>query len=217
MLRWEQISDETMAYCDLKEDPMFSKIKNKELYIKGSFAIAEKVASQYAEEDLAEILRQHHVPIYFRDNEEQNEVLFSQIQSQIYYEKNCKMIELFLPCIRIKTQALKQYGYQVSFDQLLSLHIAHEFYHFHEYEYDRRTYELLPKIDYLTMNIIHRKAAINRCSEIAAHRFAQVITKITLHPKLMDYMYLIKRGIYQENEVLQIVTNAGEILQGGTK
>lgn len=215
MLKWEQISDEIMAYCDLKEDPMFSNIKSAMAYIKGSFDIAEKVAMQYKEADLLGILRQHNVQIVYHEDKKQNEMLFSQVQSQIYYDKDCKTIELFLPSIREKRDALIWYGYEIAFEDLLFLHIAHEFYHFYEYEYDRRTYELLPKVDCKMMHVIPRKCAVNRCSEIAAHRFAQKITKVQMHPKIMDYMYFTKKGIYKENDVWQIATNAMEALQGG--
>lgn len=214
MLRWGQISDEIMAYCDLKEDPMFSKIANKDIYIRGSVAIANKVASLYENKDLVGILRQHHVQINYHEDSKANDMLFSQIQSQIYYEKNRKIIDIFLPCIIEKIDALQAYGYEISLEELLKLHIAHEFYHFYEYEYNSRTYELLPKVDYRMLHVIHRKASVHRSSEIAAHRFAQVITKAQLHPKLMDYLYLIKKETYQENEVCEIISNIAETLQG---
>lgn len=217
MLKWKQISDEMMAYCELKEDSIFSKIENMEFYIKESFAIAEKAARQYKDKDLFAILQKHHVQICYHDDTGESEMMFSKVQSQIYYEKDCRVIDIFLPCIREKMDALKQYGYQISFEELLAIHMAHEFYHFYEYEYDKRTYEMLPKVDYRMMHVISRKAAVHRSSEIAAHRFAQIITKAPLHPKLMDYMYLIKKGIYQENDVFQIVNKAEKALLGGTK
>ncbi len=217
MLKWNQISDEVMGYCDLKEDPMFHKIENIEFYIRESFAIAERTVKQYEDRDLLAILQQYHVQICYHEDSGKNEMTFSQIQSQIYYDKNCKIIDLYLPCIREKMNALEQYGYQMSFEELLKMHIAHEFYHFHEYENDKRTYEMLPKVNDKIMRVISRSATVHRSSEIAAHRFAQIITKAPLHPKLMDYMYLIKKGIYQENEVFDIFLDAEEAFRGGTR
>lgn len=213
MIEWKQISDEIMAYCDLKEDSMFSRIENIECYVRESFAIAEKIAKQYENRNLEAILQQFHVQICYHEDSDKNEIKFSKIQSQIYYEKERRIIDVYLPCIQEKLEVLKQYGYQISLEELLKIHLAHEFYHFYEFEYDKRTYEMLPEVNYRILYVINRRAAVHRTSEIAAHRFAQVITRAPLHPKSMDYMYLIKKGIYRENEVFQIFKNARKALQ----
>lgn len=217
MLKWEQISDEILAFCDLKEDPMFSKIDDIGFYIRESFAIAEKTVKQYENQNLTAMLQQSNVKIYYHENTNQNEMTFSEIQSQLYYDKKCKMIDIYLPGIQKKMDALNQYGFQITLEELLEIHMAHEFYHFYEFEQDKRTYEILPKVNRKIMHVINKKSAVLKCSEIAAHRFAKIITKAPLHPKLMDYMCLIEKGVYGENEVFQFFLDAEESLRGGTR
>ncbi len=212
MFEWEKATDEVMAYCDLKEDPMFSKIKNKSMYIRGSFKIAGNVANHYQAYNLSELLKKDSVEIFYHNNEQKNDRFFSEIHSQIYYNTNQKMIDIFLPCLRDKADALHQFGISISLEELVILHIAHEFYHFYEFKYDKRTFEMLPKAEYKTMGFIRRKAEIHQCSEIAAHRFAQLVTQAPIHPKLMDYIYLIQKGVCQEADVNRLIKEASELI-----
>ena len=74
------------------------------------------------------------------------------------------------------------------------IHLAHEFFHFLEYQ--RRPFFLEKLEPVVTARLLGyaRKAAINRCSEAAAHAFAKTLLGLERLPNYYDYVYLIAIG-----------------------
>lgn len=214
MLLDKQISNTIFAYLDLKEDIMFEHITDLNSYIKESFWIAEQAASRFEQVDFETLLCKFNVQIRLQEHDFNDS--FSQIQSQIIYKNKHKCIDLYLPCIREKKEALNHFGYAISLEELLHIHLAHEFYHFYEFEFKKHTEELLPAVSYRFLGMFSQKAFVRKCSEVSAHRFAQLICHTSIHPKLMDYYYYIYKNMYTTEKVNDILEQADNYLKEHT-
>lgn len=78
-------------------------------------------------------------------------------------------------------------------DQMMSLHLAHEYFHCLEYLKNGRVYRLLRparKKGFLGI----RECRIRTASEIAAHTFANEVMKPAVPPPVIDYLTMLRQG-----------------------
>lgn len=116
-------------------------------------------------------------------------------------------------------QELKQAGQrqeiELTEENALQIHLAHEYFHYLEYhsseildEKTRKVYDHGFVSDYLEQveltRIFGRKrtGGILRCSEIAAHAFAKELTGTVVLPNYFDYAYLMAEGRLLEADFL---------------
>lgn len=212
-----EISDEIMAFLELKEDNQFSNIAPKDyaFYLSKSMAFGKIEGERYRKQDLEAILKSEGVQILHHQSLKAMETPFSMIQSQIYFTKEEKKIEIFVGVIEEKRRAMEQFGLRISAQEMRRLHLAHEFYHFLEFSRDRPTGERLPPISKKLLGIIPVQCYITRANEIAAHQFAKEVCNFPIHPKIMDYCYQITIGAYKREAFDALVLSAQTELEKG--
>lgn len=91
-------------------------------------------------------------------------------------------------------------------DQMLSLHLAHEYFHCLEYLKNGRVYRLLKparKAGFLGI----RECRIRAASEIAAHTFANEVMKPAVPPPVIDYLTMLRRGELSPEVLEELITN----------
>ena len=196
------VQDEVMAYLELKEDSQFAYIspKHYNFYITESMEIGKRMAKKYKVSDLATILEENKVAICCVEENIASHTSFSRLQSQIYFTKEQKRIDIFLNAIKEKQIAMKAYDICIEMEDLKILHLAHEFYHFLEFSSNNPTYKQLPTVTKNFIGILPVRSYVTRVNEIAAHQFAKELCSFPFHPKIMDYYYLMYQEAYSETQ-----------------
>lgn len=205
------MTDEMMGFCELKSDRRFSVLTQEQrtLYVRGAMEIARKVYMQVKNENLREIMEKDGVRICYR--KERQQLQSPLIQAQIIYEKKDKRLEIFETVLAEMVPELQKAGIAVSEEQFLEMHIAHEFYHFYEISRNQRTGELLPPVRYRSFLGLERKGSLTSVSEIAAHYFTRLYCHTVLHPKALDYIYLMQREDWDQGAMNRLLLAAGEM------
>ena len=196
-IRLEEISDFDMAYCELSEDNLFDFIPvgKRKQYIRQSMGIAADMAVIYKDEPIHTLFQEYEVAVVFHQEE-----TTGAIHSQIRYDGKIKKVDIYMSVLTDLEKAMQSIGYEVTLDELVNLHLAHEFYHFLEFYHDCRTYEQLEPLTYRVFGFIKRTAAVRRTSEISAHMFAKQVSRFPIHPKILDYILLENQR--QEKDIL---------------
>ncbi|SEW26450.1 hypothetical protein [[Clostridium] fimetarium] len=202
----EDISDELMGYSELKQDIIFQYISkaDKKSYIQNSINIGKSAVLLYNERKLYQILQENGVVVVMH-----NDCESEYIHSQIYYDDNIKKIDIYLKSLRKIQEAMKWIQYDISMKELVEIHLAHEFYHFHEFSNNCRTEEMLKPVKYRIFGVMNRKSNVHRTSEIAAHIFAKYSCDFNIHPKVMDYVLME----YQEKRNQSAIFDRMDLMQ----
>lgn len=213
-----KVSDEIMAYLELREDNQFSHIlpQHYKYYINESIKLGKTEGKKYKGKNLEAILKENEVEVIYVDGKQPSNTSFSMIQSQIYFTKSEKRIELFVDIMEEKQKQMQNFDFNISVEDLKSLHLAHEFYHFLEYKRDEPTGMQLLPVSKKLLGIFPIQAHVLRTSEIAAHQFAKEVCNLSIQPKIMDYCYQIQQGVYtKESFETLILRTKTELEKGG--
>lgn len=185
----------TLALCELSNDLLYYKIPKQKLsyYIDESLRIGREAAGKYQGYDLEVLYAEHGINI---DYQSDGTAGFGMAyRGQITLEKgNCSAV-IFRSSIRaLAENSVGKEFPAVNYELAKNLHLAHEFFHFLEFESDSCVPQQLEPV--ITMDFLgfKRRARINRCSEVAAHAFAKALLDLKVLPNYYDYCYLINTG-----------------------
>lgn len=186
-IKLEQISDFMMSYCELSEDIIFRYIpmQKRIWYVEQSMKMGIETAKAFQGKSIEDILSQNHVEVFIS-----KECGQGYIHSQIQFDKQVKRIDLYEDVLKEIQTAMLEGKYEITMEELLSLHLAHEFYHFLEYTQGCMTYERLEVLKYRVFGCIPRSSTVHRTSEISAHIFAKIVCGFPMHPKILDYILM---------------------------
>lgn len=178
------LSVEIFSYLLLKSDRYFNRLSSNqmELVLAQSIQIGKNEAKFFEGKSLREELSINHVKIQIRDDAHPVGI-FSQIQ----IDPKKSEIQIFLGEMEKKRQAyIGITGMEVTMDQMIEIHLAHEFYHYIEMTQNKRTEDLVEKIEISGWRRVKQRRLLTS-SEIAAHSFAMEYCNWEYHPLLMDY------------------------------
>ena len=184
------LSNDTFAYAILKTDRYFNRLNTSqiEFLIEKSTKLGFDTAHEFFGKLLIEELEEQNVKIVFRE-ETQPAGIFSQIQ----LDRKKSEIQIFLGSMERKRQAyINIVREPISLDQMIQIHLMHEFYHFIELSKERRTEELVGKVAVMGFGGMKQRL-ITSTSEIAAQTFAFKYGNLSHHPLLMDYALLFEQ------------------------
>lgn len=111
-----------------------------------------------------------------------------------------RRVDLYVGEIARKHEALLGLGVEMSLDDLVELHLAHEFYHVLEFSSGRRTERLVPPMRVRGLLGVRSRPA-RRSSEVAAHAFARAWLGHGPHPVLIDALSLVASGSLAAGEL----------------
>lgn len=210
----DRATDELMSLAELKEDLYFKKIPDDRVkyYIDESIKIGQEAArdilNTFQGKNVIEICEENKIRLDKPDEEYDFEIVRlrgkydSDINSIILYDLSIKKVESALSDSKV--------GLKLSYDEIKEIQIAHELYHYLEDKEIGATYDKLEDIRvFLT-----KRYPVMKCSDIAAHIFCKELLKLSYHPKILDYLYLVGTGyanpMFLENYIneLEIISNS---------
>lgn len=196
MIQNDSYSIELCGYLLLQNDNNFHKLSETEISnaVEMSTKMGKLEAKKTPKTRMKELFEHEGISIVRREGKHPLGI-FSQIQ----IDQSTKKVELFWEYIMEKKAAMDWLGYDYSVDDIMEIHLAHEYYHYIEIINDQRTEERLPVL------MKKRKLFSHRCyivaaSEIAAHIFAMEYCKLPFHPLVMDYAWKLYQGNHSEED-----------------
>lgn len=204
MLRQKELAclpEEIWAYMELKEDPIFSHIDSRRYcyYVREGIRAGKESGTKWSLESIRKELQNKHVEVCFLEEKPPFAV-----HSQIIAEKGAYRIDVFLPVLREILPLIKEYEAGISMEDLKNIHLAHEFYHYLEYEAGESVSDRCDKVSYRTLRVFPRMAAVTRLREIGAHSFAKTVCGFSWSPQFLDYLLWEKQD---ENFAVQFAEN----------
>lgn len=198
-------SNDTFSYAILKNDRYFNRLNTSqiEFLIEQSTKLGYDAAQEFFGRSLIEELEKNNVKIVIRED-----VHPAGIFSQIQLDRKKSEIQIFLGNMEGKRQAYINISREpLTLDQMIQIHLTHEFYHYIELSRERRTEELVGKMAVMGLGGMKRRL-ISSTSEIAAHAFAFRYCNLSHHPLLMDYAFLFAQ---QSKPVAQLTEYINQI------
>ncbi|UYP01153.1 hypothetical protein OF820_05570 [Oceanotoga sp. DSM 15011] len=196
------IDDEIMSFAELKEDQVFSKIEKKELlnYIKKPINIGKEEALIYKNKSIEDLCYEFGIKINFI-NKSQDKDLIAIRADYCDYDKN---INIYTDSIYKMASSFKSLNFNnINSDDIINIHLAHEFFHFLEYNKIGLVNEKLPKVININFLGIKKFSTVLKTREIGAHIFCKNMMNLKFHPKCIDYIYLISSKQLKIEEILK--------------
>lgn len=209
------MDDRVLALCELSNDMLFHKIPQDQLpqYVDASLEAGRKAAQSLADRDILGLYRESGIAILEKPSGKGQFGIILRGQATLS-TKGCQ-VEVYQESIRTLAEHSGGAGETpLSFEKAFHIHLAHEYFHFLEYQRGRSVAEELPDVVTLSFLNFHRRAKINRCSEVAAHAFAQTLLGLPHLPNWYDYRYLIATGAMTEAEFNALSIRMKQLLAG---
>ncbi|SHJ74086.1 hypothetical protein SAMN05444401_3763 [Clostridium amylolyticum] len=206
MKELEFLSDEVLSLMELREDVLFNKIPKEDVkyYIDEANRIGKSSAEVFKNSNLEEILKAKCIDVIIKES---CEVRKLSLRGEIIFEDDNKKIIIYKDSIDQIYEVLKEYNFSLEEQDVYNMHLAHEFYHYLEYKNKAYTNDMLNKITVFSIGPLKRKATILKTRELAAHSFCKSILGLEFHPKLFDYMYLLKNNTISLEELKSYAEN----------
>ncbi|GAB6991782.1 hypothetical protein [Paenibacillus pini] len=189
------LSDEMLAYAELTQDPLFHKIPKDQIsyYVESSLDQGRQMGAHYAGISVRECCKREGLAFEITSKSG----TFHQVsfRAQIDFAKKPPEIVIYSSSLVEMQQALETLlGREESpdIDELIDIHLAHEFFHYLEYKSGHFTNELLKPIDVFKLGFYTKRSSVVKSSEIAAHAFCKEMMGLPYLPNLLDYVYLIE-------------------------
>lgn len=209
------LSDEVLACAELTQDPLFYKIPKDKIpyYVKASLDKGRQMAADYIGISARALCER--AGLKYEISGKTAKFHHVSFRAQINFAKKVPEIIVYSSSLSEMHQALEAVlGHEESpdMDRLIDIHLAHEFYHYLEYQTGSFTNELLEPIAVLQLGFYTRWSGVMKCSEIAAHAFCKEVMGLPYLPNLLDYVYLVKSGSMSAEQFQQCVKNWNKML-----
>lgn len=189
------LTDEIIAWLDLKEDPHYSYIPSDQVrsYIITSIDCGRNAAQPYLQyksyADWINLLLKHKIKVRFLSEPIHDRWVRAQ------YIRKTKNIEIYRSSINQLRSFFLSMDYPIYEEDLILLHLAHEFYHHLEEHHKKRTDLQVAKVIVKRIGPFIWKETIQRTREIAAHTFTQTILGIPWSPYHLDiFLQELQKG-----------------------
>lgn len=212
------MDDRVLAFCELSNDLLYHKIPPEKLsyYVDSSLIAGKAAADEFRNCNIEQLYRDYDVAIqYYEKSSARFGVTF---RGQSVMSKNGCSVELYRESIQeLARHSSFQNEKMLSCEKALQVHLAHEFFHILEFKRDSFVSMKLEPIQTVTLPFFTKVAHVSRCSEIAAHAFAEQMLQLPVLPNFYDYLYLIDTGkMSWEAFNVMMERNRNLLLQSGT-
>lgn len=194
------VNDELLAYSTLTNDLLFHKIPKEDYlyYINESLKIGKEKAKLYKQFSVEELCKKNEIDISY--NKQSGKFYGVQFRAQIELKNDCKKIILYPDSLTEMLNASQKYvEEEITYEDIVRIHLAHELFHFYEYSDKQPTNEKLKPIVRLQLGPLKLHSSVMSTSEIAAHAFAKELLNLNYLPNVYDYILLI----YQKELTLE--------------
>lgn len=183
-----------MAVLELGRDPSFSRAEKDGIarLVDASLELGRAEARRWRDTDLLAALARRGVLLRRLSGEGPGARAGYTLCALTTFEQGPKKerrVDLYVDVIERKWQTLCERGVEMDADDLLTLHLAHEFYHVLEFSERRMTPDVVGRLPVHGL-LGTRMRRIPRTSEIAAHAFARAWTGLEPSPGLIDAIVL---------------------------
>jgi hypothetical protein len=199
-----------LAWLDLRNDAVFNKIPAEKYgyYLNNALAAGAEAAQEFAGQSVRDLYQQHHIDIQY----EKGDGLFFTVQFRAQFEfseqKNIRRVTLYQPSL----ESLQRSS-GLALDKIIDIHLAHEFFHFLEYSRRKPVGESLDKVCNVAIGPLRRYSTVAATSEIAAHRFCQLLNELDYYPTYYDFLWLVESGRQTAQERNELFTTSLRELQ----
>lgn len=187
---WPVLSAQALAFTELEQDEFYSFIRQEEIphYIDTAIQLGQEAAkthtANFSLKELMNELIKQRVKVRFLNHQPQGDWVRAQ------YTKKPATIEIYRSSLEQMKQFFLRMNEHVCHDDLLKLHLYHEWFHHLEETKIGRTDLALPKIKIKQWGPFTAKKSIRRIREIAAHAFTQTAMGLNWSPLLLDHLLL---------------------------
>ncbi len=193
----QSLDDETMACAELEQDPLFHKIPKDKIpyYVRSSLARGREAAVPFIGRDIRELCEE--AGLRYEITSRSGTFHKVQFRAQIDFAKKPPEIIVYsdsLAGLKQSYQAVVGMNSEGSeLARLIDIHLAHEFYHYLEYQSGKFTNEELEPIEVFRVGKwFVKRSSVVKTSEIAAHAFCKELTQLPCLPNVLDYEYLMQ-------------------------
>lgn len=188
---WPTLSQEEIAFAELEADAYFPFINKKQIpfYISQSIEYGEKVAKEYVPQcmkitELINRVIQKKVSIEFIEKDPSNPWVRAQ------YIRKPPEIRIYQSSMKQLKQFFKEMNTSITTEEIIALHLFHEWFHYLEEKKVGRTDSLLPRVITGRTLLLPHKKRIGKTREIAAHAFTKKALDLPWSPLILDYLLM---------------------------
>ncbi|HBG76607.1 hypothetical protein QBE55_06030 [Eubacteriales bacterium mix99] len=211
--------DRVLALCELSGDLLFHKIPHEKIprFVDGSLSAGHEAARAYRGKDMEALYAQKNIKILWKESGETR--IGVTWRGQSAFGKNGCEVTLVRESIRTLAENSSPMWDSPSGDNpllspqdALQLHLAHEFFHYLEYESNDPVSSRMDEVVTFQLLGWKRHAHINKCSEVAAHAFAKEVLGLPVLPNYFDYLYLVHTEKMTQTEFEAFLAHSQSVL-----
>lgn len=189
---WPVLPAPVLALSELEQDEMFPYLDKRKIktFLNRALAIGIEAAREnHYDGDLKGLLNRlirSGIRIRFQEGSTPREACWVRAQ----YRPNPPTITVFRSSIEQLGRFFRRSGYPIRGDDLIALHLIHEWFHHLEASRIGRTDLRLPKVPVRRIGPVSWKQPLKKAREIAAHAFTQELMGLSFYPLLLDHLLL---------------------------
>jgi hypothetical protein len=191
--KWPPLDTEVLAWKELEQDEWYHQLAPVQIpeLVMGAIHYGRDAARPHRYEGqidpwINQLLRSKVKVRLIRETQAD---LLSSIRAQ--YHRKPPVIEIHRSSLDQLNRFFQDSGYQIPQDDLIALHLFHEWFHHLETTQLGRTDDALPKVIKKKWGPFHFKSRVTRLREIAAHAFTQEVMGLSWSPLWLDHLVLM--------------------------
>lgn len=187
---WPTVEAKVLAFSELKQDELYPNIRPNQIesYIEGALEFGRQAGSEYTYDgNLAPLMR------YIAASDTRVSFLDEKVQDgdkliRAQYERKPANILVYRPSLEQMDRFFLKGGFRICQEDLMALHMCHEWFHHLEETRFGRTDRQLPKIVMRKVGPVAFRHPVESTREIAAHAFTQQVMGLSWYPLLLDVL-----------------------------
>jgi hypothetical protein len=198
---WPVLSPAHLALLELRRDPYFDKIPEDRIpfYIEEAIRFGQEAAQSHASDwtlkELINRIIRSGVRVRFADRHPED----ASVRAQ--YTRRPATIDVYRSSLDELREFFSNMGESVPEEELIRLHLFHEWFHHLEEKTYGRTDLFLPKVVVGRRGPFSVRKPIYRTREIAAHAFTQEAMVLEWSPSLIDQLISLARKGWSKSRI----------------
>ncbi len=189
---WPTLPIPVLALMELKQDPLYSFLDERKIgdiidqAIHYGKQAAKKMEVSKSPAQMIDQVIHSGVRIRFTQKATQHN---QSIRAQ--YRTTPPTIDVYRHSLQELMRFFQKTGFHVRQEEIITLHVVHEWFHHMETSHWGRTDLKLPQVSVPLWGPIYKRRPLKRLREIAAHAFTQEIMGLPWSPLLLDHLLLL--------------------------